>query len=135
MKKRTLFLFLSAAVSAVANTFPNNSFEYDLEPLWNRMPDEEVMRSKGRKFSYSSDCVSGKRALHLKGEKVEVVYESNARFRKGSGFFSLMMKAPRPARVKVQCVYYLNTDKSAVIEKSFNVTEKWQNLKTSPFSL
>ena len=127
MKKNAFLLLLCTAFTASANSFPNNSFEYDVEPLWNRMPDEEVMRSKKEVFSYSSDCVSGKRSLHLKGQKLEVAYESGARFQKGRGFFSLMMKALRPVRVKVQCVYYLETDKSSVIEKSFKVTEKWQN--------
>lgn len=128
MKKHlSAFLIVSFLCSVLgANDFPNNSFEYDFQPVWNRMPDEDVMRSSAaQKFLYSSDRTAGKRSLHLKGRKVSFSYESNIRFRKDSGIFALWMKSPSQAKVKVQCVFYLDTNRTAVVEKIFNVNSKW----------
>ena len=127
MKTRLFLLTCLILVGAAANDVPNSSFEYDLLPLWNRMPDEGVMQGPKVKYNYSSDCASGKRSLHLKGQKAELTYESLSSF-KSASFFSLKMKAPKgAAKVTVKCLFYLNTERSVWVEKSFDVNKKWKN--------
>ena len=126
--KTRLFLFAFLILcGAAANEVPNSSFEQEVFPLWNRMPDESVMLDNVVKYDYSSDCASGKRSLHLKGQKVELAYESMTNLKSATAF-ALKMKAPKgAAKVTVKCLFYLNTERSIWVEKSFNVTKKWQS--------
>ena len=126
MNKKLLFLSLLTAAGVSANDFPNNSFEYDLLPLWNRMPSEALMPKPATPWTYSSDCTSGKRSLHLKGRPLELLFETNTIFRPNQGGFSLKMKAPRTTQVKVKCFLNTSTNSTRLFEKSFNVTDQWQ---------
>lgn len=126
--KKTLFLLLTAPFFTLcANDFPNSSFEYDLLPVWNRMPDSGVMKENTSPFLYSSDRASGKRSLRLAGKKVTFAFESFAKLRPNTGIFALKMKAPKGAKVTVNALFYLNTDKTATLRKSFNVGSKWKS--------
>ena len=128
MKQWLLFLTFLFLAGAAANDVPNNSFEYDFLPVWNRMPAESILPGKRPEYTYSSDSVSGKRSLLLNGQKLEFAYESSARFRSNSGIFALKMKAPEaPVTVKVKCQFFLNTTHDTFIEKSFKVTGQWKN--------
>lgn len=127
MKQWLLFLTFLFLAGAAANDVPNNSFEYDFLPVWNRMPAENIQPGKVPRYTYSNDSASGKRSLFLKGQKLELAYETSARFRYGSGIFSLKMKAPQGAVVKVRCQFFLNTTQNVFVEKSFKVTPGWKN--------
>ena len=127
--KKLLFCFCGLALlQAGANDFPNASFEHDFLTTWNRMPDQEVLKTQGQ-FSYSSDCTSGKRSLHLKGQKFQTSFESMLHVSRAQAVFSVNMKAPRPAKVKIRITLYTLTDKMEHFEKTFSVTDKWQNFK------
>jgi hypothetical protein len=119
MKLQLIFLAFLSLAGAVANDVPNNSFEYDIQPVWNRMPSENIQPGKRPEYTYSCDSVSGKRSLLLNGQKLETAYESSARFRSNSGIFALKMKAPEgPVTVKVKCQFFLNTTHDTFIESS-----------------
>ena len=51
MKQRLLFLTFLFLAGAVANDVPNNSFEYDIQPVWNRMPSENIQPGKRPEYS------------------------------------------------------------------------------------
>ena len=133
MKKNLLLLSAALCTLLSANDFPNSSFEHDILPVWNRMPDDLPLVPDGKitRYTYSSDSVSGKRSLWLKGQKIRFCGESNRRFRQPGSFFALKMKAPRTAKVKVRCVFYLNTHQKHSVEKTFTVKKQWQEFKFS----
>ena len=130
MKKLLSGLCCAALISSGAVDFPNSSFECDVEPLWNRMPDQDVMRMpQPVKYTYSSDSVSGKRSLVLKGQPFETSFECTGGFDKENVVFALDMKAAQETRVRVKITLYALTDKKVHFEKTFKVGNSWQKFK------
>ena len=130
MKKLLSGLCCAALISSGAADFPNSSFECDVEPLWNRMPDQDVMRMpQPVKYTYSSDSVSGKRSLVLKGQPFETSFECTGGFDKENVVFALDMKAAQETRVRVKITLYALTDKKVHFEKTFKVGNSWQKFK------
>ena len=130
MKKYFLLLCSLGALPMLANDFPNSSFEKDVLPVWNRMPDQEVSALVPPKYSYSSDCTSGSRSLRLPGQKFQIAFETTNSFSPRVGTFALKMKAPKgAAKVKVKATFYALTDKTGSVEKTFNVTDQWQTFE------
>jgi len=130
MKKTAVLLLALAAAGLGANDFPNGSFERDVLPVWNRMPDQEVTASGLAPCAYAPDAVSGKRSLRLAGKKTRFGFESNAVFARGKGVFALFMKSPGGgAKVRVRAVFYADTYDTAAVEKTFAVTDAWKRFE------
>ena len=129
--KKTAFLLLALAVLSIgANDFPNGSFEHDVLPVWNRMPDQEVTAPGSSPYAYAADAVSGKRSLRLAGKKIRFSFESNAAFARDKGVFALFMKASGGgAKVRVRAVFYADTLHTATVEKTFAVNGTWRRFE------
>ena len=67
------------------------------------------------KYTYSSDSVSGKRSLVLKGQPFETSFECTGGFDKENVVFALDMKAAQETRVRVKITLYALTDKKQEI--------------------